>query len=192
METNAKSNRAGLFIGGVLLAWILYLAFFGLRAGSGGALGAPDLAGGPHGQAVYDWRIQDLAGKEVGFDSFQGKTVFLNRWATWCPPCVAELPAIAKLARSSRLKNVVFVLISDEPAETIQAFARRKSLDLPFYHVDARELPSVFDSEGIPATFLIAPDGRVAVRQIGSAQWDDPSVIDYLEGLSRTSVAAAE
>lgn len=191
-ESRPKSNRAGLLVGGVLLAWVLYLAFFGPRGIPAGPLPAPQLTDGTHGRAVYDWRLQDMTGKEHAFGSFQGKAVFLNRWATWCPPCVAEMPSIASLARSSRLKNVAFVLVSDEPPDVIQAFAKRKALDLPLYHVDPRDLPSVFDSEGIPATFLIAPDGRVAVRHIGSAQWDHPEVVDFLEGLSQTKVAADE
>jgi len=59
--------------------------------------------------ASYDWNLTDLNGGTVPFSKFRGKTVFLNFWATWCAPCVEELPAISRLADDDRLKDVVFV-----------------------------------------------------------------------------------
>ncbi len=66
--------------------------------------------------ADYDWSLMDLDGQPVSFAKFKGKTVFLNIWATWCGPCVGEMPSIAKLARNPRLqdKNIEFVCVSTD------------------------------------------------------------------------------
>src|SRR4051812_49314453 len=91
----------------LLVAWIGYLYFFG--PGRGSQLGAPGLVG--DGQADYNWKLRDLAGNTVDFASFKGKPVFLNIWATWCPPCVAELPSIASLAANPRVEGVAFLCV---------------------------------------------------------------------------------
>lgn len=162
-------------------AWIVFLIFFGPRSGLGGDLPVPQLkAPVPGGKADYGWGLQDLAGTSVSLESYRGKTIFLNVWATWCPPCVAELPAIANLADNPRLKDVVFLCVStDESPEVVQSFLKGKNW--PMTILMAHDLPPVFATDGIPATFVIAPDGRVVVSEVGSAQWDDPSVVDFLE-----------
>src|SRR5690242_19194058 len=92
-------------------AWCLYLYFFGPTAPRDGA--APVLEGTALSKpADYDWDLSDLDGRPVSFAQYRGKAVFLNIWATWCPPCVAELPSIARLARSARPGRVAFVCVA--------------------------------------------------------------------------------
>ena len=79
--------------------------------------------------ADYNWSLQDLNEQPVKFTRFQGKTVFLNIWATWCGPCVGEMPSIARLAANPRLKgkNIEFVCVSiDDSAETARRFVSDK------------------------------------------------------------------
>jgi thiol-disulfide isomerase/thioredoxin len=117
--------------------------------------------------------------------------VFLNLWATWCPPCVAELPSIANLVRNARLKDVAFVCVTDEDAETVRQFLDRKQLNIPVLLTDDPP-PPVFQTEGIPATFMIDPSGQVVLAEVGSAQWDDPSVVDRLEKLAQSAKTTAQ
>ncbi|SIO08884.1 Thiol-disulfide isomerase or thioredoxin [Singulisphaera sp. GP187] len=170
-------------------AWIVFLLLFGPRSGSGN-LSVPELkAPIPASVAAYGWSLHDLAGGSVPLEKYQGKTIFLNVWATWCPPCVAELPAIANLAGNPRLKDVAFLCVStDESPEVVRSFLKGKNW--PMTILMASDIPPAFATEGIPATFVIAPDGRVVVSEVGSAQWDDPSVVDFLEKLSTNPTGA--
>jgi thiol-disulfide isomerase/thioredoxin len=184
MPSPPRSNRLAWIVGlGVLvIAWALYLRAYGPR-GAGGLLMTPALKA-PRGEyrTDYRWTIADLHGRPVEFEQFRGRPIFLNVWATWCGPCVDELPAIERLASNPRLKDVAFLAVSIEEPETIRAFAAAKRLKVPFYHSPI-DPPEPFVSDAIPATFLIAPGGRIAAAQLGSAQWDDPSVVEFLERL---------
>jgi thiol-disulfide isomerase/thioredoxin len=184
-ESKTGAGRIWWIIGlGFVLAWGLILMFAGPRPG----LGTPRLAdAGGDRMARFDWKLTDLDGAPVDFARYKGRTVFLNIWATWCPPCVAELPAIATLAANPRLKDVAFVCVStDESPEVLRRFMRDK--EWPMTILRATELPDVFLTDGIPATFLIAPDGRIAASEVGAARWDDPSVVEFLEQLASPAV----
>jgi thiol-disulfide isomerase/thioredoxin len=172
--------------------WCLFLYVFGPTV----PLEPPLLEGTGMGlPADYNWTPHDLEGRPVPFARFRGKAVFLNIWATDCPPCLEELPSIARLARSPRLDRVAFVCVStDDDAETVRRFLSGKDWPMTFLRADAGELPAVFNAEGggIPATYLIAPDGRVAASVVGSAKWDDPSVVDFLERLAKPEQGPAD
>ena len=170
-------------------AWCLYLYLYGPSR----TLAPPALEGTAMAQpADYDWAPTDLSGRPAPFDQFRGKPVFLNIWATWCPPCVAELPSIAKLAGKTQLEGVAFVCVSiDQDAGTVRRFVEGKGWPMTILHVDPGSLPDVFTTQGIPATFLISPDGRIAASAIGSAEWDDHSVVTFLEKLSSVKPGAS-
>jgi thiol-disulfide isomerase/thioredoxin len=173
-------------------AWILYLILFGPRTGIEGPLPVPALKRPvPPIVTDYQWVLRDLQDAPVPFETYKGRVVFLNLWATWCPPCVAELPAIANLAGNPRLKDVAFLCVStDESPEPVHSFLKGKNW--PMTILRATDLPQGFATEAIPATFVIAPDGRVVVADVGSAQWDDPSVVEFLERLSKAGAGSEE
>src|SRR5262249_17837578 len=106
----------------LVLAWVVYLVAFAPLPPRPGALPPPAL--NPRkatGASAHKWPLRDLEGKPADFAQFSGKTVFLNVWATWCRPCVEELPSIANLARNPRLKDVTFVCIStDDSLEKVR------------------------------------------------------------------------
>ena len=193
-ERTAKPDRTWWIVGlGFVVAWVVYLAVFGPSEtrelptpGLGPVLGRPD-------RADFAWSVRDLNEKPATLESFRGKTVFLNVWATWCGPCVAELPAIARLAANPRLKDmdIAFVCVStDQSAGTVRSFLRGK--DWPMTVLIASDVPAPFATQGIPATFLIAPDGRIVAAEVGSAAWDDPSVVAFLENLAKPRPAAIQ
>ena len=136
--------------------------------------------------AEFRWNLFDVDGKPVEFASFKGRTIVLNLWATWCPPCLKEMPSIASLMASPDLKgrDVAFVCVStDESAEALRSFMKDKDWKMTILR--ATTVPAAFQSEGIPATFLIAPDGRIAAAEMGAARWDDTSVVYFLQKLAR-------
>jgi thiol-disulfide isomerase/thioredoxin len=135
--------------------------------------------------AEFRWTLEDLDGKPVEFAQFKGRTILLNIWATFCPPCIEELPSIARLAASPELKgrDIAFVCVStDENPETLRRFMKNKDWDVTVLR--ATSIPPNFLTDGIPATFLITPSGRVAAAELGPAKWDDVSVVAFLQRLS--------
>ncbi|MDW3209329.1 MAG: TlpA disulfide reductase family protein [Reichenbachiella sp.] len=123
-------------------------------------------------EADYDFKLLDEQGSVIDFSQFKGQTVFLNFWATWCPPCVAEMPDIHDLYKKMQGENVAFVLISrDENFDKAKNFIERKSYTFPIYK-EASPLPSFFERRSIPSTFVISPEGKIIAMRIGMAKYD--------------------
>jgi len=132
--------------------------------------------------ADYDWTIQSLNGQDFKMIDTKGKVVFLNFWATWCPPCVAEMPSIQRLHEKLKDDGVVFVCVSNEETSKVSQFVKEKGLTFPIYTIRGTP-PDVFKTRGIPATFILSPEGKIAYKHIGSAKWDDERSIDFIKGL---------
>ncbi|HEY2159472.1 MAG TPA: TlpA disulfide reductase family protein [Isosphaeraceae bacterium] len=184
-----KKDRTWLYVGlAFLVFWGVYLTFFTPKTGTE-TLGIPRLEGtGKTLRADYGWTLQDLDGKPVPFSEFARKPVVLNLWATWCGPCRMEMPGLVRLAANPRLKGVAFVAVTAEPAnDSVRKVAKEELKGWTVLRAD--DVPAVFASDAIPATFVIAPDGKVVASEIGAARWDDPSVVDFLEKLAKQAPA---
>ncbi len=136
------------------------------------------------GKADYSWQLTDLSGKPVDLKTYEGRVVFLNIWATWCGPCREEMPSIARLAANPKLKDVAFLCVSSESVEPVKSYIEQTKPPMTML-LAADSPPPVFTTEGIPATFIIAPTGRIVRSEVGSMDWDDPAVVKMLEELSR-------
>jgi thiol-disulfide isomerase/thioredoxin len=132
--------------------------------------------------ADYDWTVQSLDGKDFKMTEAKEKVVFLNFWATWCSPCVAEMASIQRLYEKLKDEGVVFACISNEKASKVSRFVRRKGYTFPIYTIRGSP-PAVFDTQRVPATFILSRDGRIALKYIGSAKWDDDKTFDFIKGL---------
>jgi thiol-disulfide isomerase/thioredoxin len=115
---------------------------------------------------------------------YRGKVVFLNIWASWCPPCIAEMPSIASLYEQVKDdENIEFILVSmDEDFEKAKAFMQSRDLDMPIYHYRGRDR-EIYSSDLIPTTYVITPDGRIAMEKQGMAKYDSPEFVEFLEKL---------
>lgn len=175
-----KPDRTWPIIAGLFVAfWIVFLLISAPRKPEPIDLDAP---GKP---AVYNWTLHDLDGSPVKFTKYAGKAVFLNIWATWCPPCVAEMPSIARLASDPGLqgKNIEFVCVAtDDDIGAVRRYVSEKDWPMTILHADA--LPGVFLTEGIPATFILAPDGRVVSTTVGGQEWDGPETVASLQAVA--------
>lgn len=119
-------------------------------------------------------------GSSIQLSSMKGKKVFVNLWATWCPPCVAEMPSIQQLYSTSANEGAEFVLISfDKDFETAKAWIRKKGLNLPVYAVEG-ELPELFNVDGIPSTFIFNEEGKLIFRQTGSEDYSKSKFAEML------------
>ncbi len=136
----------------------------------------------------YGWRVRSLDGEPYPLERAKGKPVFLNFWATWCPPCRAEMPALEGLHEKVGNEGVVFLIISQEPASAVQDFAGKRNLALPLYTMEGG-LPSALRYRAIPTTFIVAPDGRIVFEHRGAGAWDAEPVADYLRSLAEAEPA---
>lgn len=125
-----------------------------------------------------------LDGKPANLQQFRGKVVLVNLWASWCPPCLAEMPGLQKLYQKTDTSKVAFVLISlDANPNKARALLKRKGYTLPVYF-PAAPLPAPFDSPSIPSTVILTPSGRLADRHDGMADYDTPEFRAALEKLA--------
>jgi len=162
----------------------MLLCIYAVACGPEVILHPPELPSPPDveikGHTDYRWKLRTLDGVDVDFEQFRGKVVFLNFWATWCPPCTVELPNIERLYESLKTENIAFVVSSFEDEHTVRRFASEMNLKLPLY-LHGRFVPSIFMSNrGIPVTFIINRQGDIVYEHIGPAKWDDESVINFL------------
>ncbi len=130
-----------------------------------------------------DWSMQisGEGGDDVTLEDFKGKPVFLNFWATWCPPCIAEMPSIQKLYNEYK-DEIAFVLISSEGTDVIHAFMDKHEYTLPVYSLESG-VPAVFETSTIPSTYLIGPTGRVLIKKTGAARWDSRKMKTLIDDL---------
>ena len=175
----------GLTVALILTAGVLMMFWASQRMGDLddrlGGLSPPPF---PKEESLADieWKFQSLDGQETSLSAFEGKVLFVNLWATWCGPCVVEMPGIQRLYEQFANENVAFLLVSDEPPGVVEEFAREQGWELPLYVTDEGR-PSAFESLGIPATFILDREGRIVFRHVGSASWDDESSVRFLKEL---------
>lgn len=127
------------------------------------------------------WQVYDYNGNSYQFEELNDKPVFLNFWATWCPPCIAELPAILDLYKTNG-ETTNFVLVSNEDPEVVKEFAEKNGYsELPFYF--AGNTTSDFSSQSIPTTFIISKHGKVVLKKKGAARWNSDKTKQILKQL---------
>jgi peroxiredoxin len=152
-----------------------------LLAGCGGE-GIPRVV--EVGEPVPEYRAQALGADSVSLADLQGKVVLLNVWATWCPPCREEIPALQELyeRHSARGLEVVGVSI-DAPGEeaAVRDFMRGQGVTYPVWLDSSDRVSSTFRLTGVPSTFLIGRDGTLLWKHLGPITAEDPGLTAALE-----------
>lgn len=129
----------------------------------------------------YNWKLVDDEGNSLDFSEAKGKVVFVSFWATWCPPCIAEMPNIEKLYQDYK-NDVVFLLVSNEEQEVISTFKEKKGYDFKVYSSVTKH-PDAFETRSIPRTYILDRKGTIVVDKSGAADWNSNSVRDLLDTL---------
>jgi thiol-disulfide isomerase/thioredoxin len=139
--------------------------------------------------ANYDVNLVSLDGEPTSLADFKGKTIFMNMWATWCPPCLAEMPFIQNLYDEMGNESVAFVMISvDDTDDVVREFIRSKGYSLPVYRL-AGPMPDPYTSNALPTTYVISPDGMLATVHAGMANYDSDEFKSFLRSLEGTASA---
>ncbi len=131
----------------------------------------------------YNWSLKDGHGKTVSFEDLKGKVVVLNFWATWCPPCIAEMPSLQSLYLDYKSnKDIAFLFVSNEDIDTINAFIQQKDYSFPVFQ-PLTQYPSDFNITTIPRTFVIGRSGEIVIDKSGAADWNSDVVKQTIEEL---------
>ncbi len=136
-------------------------------------------------ESDYSMTLEDKEGRKVNLHQWQEKTLFINFWATWCAPCIAEMPGISQLyTKMKEDPNIDFLIISvDDDWQKARQFTIDKGYQLPIYRV-VDGIPPILFSKSIPATFVIAPDGKVVMKQLGMANYNKSEFQEFLKSLN--------
>lgn len=136
--------------------------------------------------ADYDFELKALnTNKHVNLNEYKGKVIFINFWASWCSPCIAEMPGIINLSQKVDTTKIKIVLISlDRDSEKAMKFVNRRGITFPVYY-PVSGIPEVFQSDAIPTTFVIDPNGKIVSKTIGMADYDKKSFLNFLNRQSK-------
>ena len=129
-------------------------------------------------------QFSDLDNNIFTIQDFKGKNLFINYWATWCNPCLAEMPYMAELYENYQNQDdLIFLYLSREKLDTIKNYIPKdESLkNLPIYKIVTDD--EFFATSGIPTTFIVNSKGEVVVKDVCSAFWNDESVFKFLDQL---------
>ncbi len=131
--------------------------------------------------ALPSFRMRNGRGEIVDLAQFRGKKVFVNLWATWCPPCRAEIPSIESLGTKTDPGKVEFVMLSlDDNFDKAKTYAANNNMKLPVYY-PASDLPQLFVTDGIPMTVIFNEKGEILFNEVGSANYDTKRFQDMLK-----------
>ena len=132
--------------------------------------------------ADFNLTLMDEEGRTISLAEFKDKVIFMNMWATWCPPCIAEMPNINKLYKEMG-SEVAFVMVAlDEDFETAKAFNKRKGYDLPIYSLQSNR-PPMYQSSTVPTTYVIDAKGELVLTHKGMSNYNTSKFKKFLREL---------
>jgi len=127
-----------------------------------------------------DIKLTDLSGQPVDLTKLKGKTILVNFWATWCKPCIQEMPGIVALREQLVGKNIEFYFASDEEADKIKKFMKSRRMSSGFVQVKNLESLGI---QALPTTFIFDGEGNLVFSEAGLRKWDDPATIEMVTKL---------
>jgi len=129
----------------------------------------------------YDYILETTEGKTIDFNEYKGKVILVNYWATWCPPCVAEMPSIQKLYNDYGDKIVFLIIASDTP-EKVKPYLLKNKYSFPVYYEKSNALAE-FQTSSIPTTYIISKEGEIVVSETGAKNWNSKATRKIIDEL---------
>jgi cytochrome c biogenesis protein CcmG/thiol:disulfide interchange protein DsbE len=118
----------------------------------------------------------------VALNQFRGQVVVLNFWATWCPPCVEEMPSLVEMQRRMKAKGITVVAVSiDVDENAYHQFIKQHGVNLLTVRDPGQKTPALYGTRGWPETYIIDRRGVTRRKFIGAVDWTEPEITDFLE-----------
>lgn len=128
--------------------------------------------------------FKDGSGRTIDISKQKGKVLFVNFWATWCPPCIQEMPSINTLKKQLNEKDILFLMVDvDDNYKKSSKFMENNKYDLPVYTA-VSSVPQEFLSGSIPTTVIIDKEGKVVGRHEGGADYMNPEIVKFFKDLT--------
>lgn len=135
----------------------------------------------PDPQADFSMKLINSKGEKVAMEELRGKVIFMNIWATWCPPCIAEMPGINKLYGDVDKDKVAFIMLSvDQDYKKAIDFNKKKGYDFEVY-TPAQSMPEMYYTQSIPTTYVINARGKLVLTQMGMGDYDTREFREFLK-----------
>jgi thiol-disulfide isomerase/thioredoxin len=122
-------------------------------------------------------QLTDLTGKVVDLSQFQGKAVFINFWATWCKPCLQEMPSLAVTQNKLKHEPIVFLFASNETLERIARFKDNQKFEFSYFQLGNMESLNI---QALPTTFIFDSEGELKFSEVGFRDWTSPESIQVI------------
>jgi len=129
------------------------------------------------GSTAPDFKAVELpSGRPATIENYRGKVVLLNIWATWCPPCKVEMPSMERLHKKLAGTDfeLVAVSVDEEDSSVVNKFVQEYGLTFPVLHDQGGSIRQIYQTTGVPESFVIDRDGVIVKKVIGAADWDAP------------------
>jgi peroxiredoxin len=134
-------------------------------------------------QKAPDFTLMDMQGRQVSLSDFKGKIVLVNFWATWCPPCIEEMPSMEKLYQ--RFKGEDFVLLAVNAEENgkqlVEGFLKKHNFSFPILLDEDAKVQQLFNVFRFPETVIINRHGEIVTKVLGGRDWMDQEIVRVLD-----------
>jgi cytochrome c biogenesis protein CcmG, thiol:disulfide interchange protein DsbE len=135
------------------------------------------------GDPAKDFTVQD-SDRRVSLNQFRGQVVVLNFWATWCPPCIEELPSMATMQDRMRSRGIVVLGVSiDVDEDAYHRFLRQRGVNFLTVRDPEQKVATMYGTTGWPETYIIDRQGVLRRKFVGAVDWNSPEVLQFLARL---------
>jgi len=169
---------------------VLIVVVFGLALlmkGKGGETPSGPKGADLVGMTAPDFVLQSNQGGEIRLSDLQGKVVMLNLWATWCPPCRAEMPSMETLYRQMKDQDfaMLAVNIEENGPDVVPGFLEQNPHSFPVLFDTEKKVQNLYGVDKFPETFVVGKNGKVLDHIIGAREWSHPDMVNYFKELTR-------
>jgi cytochrome c biogenesis protein CcmG/thiol:disulfide interchange protein DsbE len=138
------------------------------------------------GTNAPDFTVQD-SDRKVTLSDLRGQIVVLNFWATWCPPCVEEMPSLVNLQQRMKAQGITVLAVSvDQDESAYHKFLKQYEVNLLTVRDPDEKSKNLYGTVKIPETYIIDRNGMLRRKFIGAVDWSEPEVVEFLSRLSKT------
>lgn len=136
------------------------------------------------GRLAPQFSVKDRSGQLHSLNDFRGKVVLVNFWATWCPPCIEEMPSMDSLQKTLDQEKFSIIAISvDDSWDSVDTFIKSSDLDLNIYSDFEGKVAKLYGTHKVPETYILNKEGIVVRKILGEIDWTSPKVLSYLKEL---------